>query len=147
MFFPFLIDALSAIKFSLSSAFSASHKFKLYFYFCLKYFKVSFEISSLMCYLEVFNRSYSFLFISTIVHFPRYNQRGSCSLIKIVYIRLLVVKEGRKREKKEALTIELLFHSLFNFAYFQNGFEAEKKTYTHTYTLNHYYKDECMLQG
>ena len=52
-----------------------------------------------------------------------------CSLIKIVYIGLLMVKEGGMGERKEAVTIELLFHPLVNFAYFQSGFEADNEAY------------------
>ena len=40
-----------------------------------------------------------------------------------------MVKEGGMGERKEAVTIELLFHPLVNFAYFQSGFEADNEAY------------------
>ena len=40
-----------------------------------------------------------------------------------------MVEEGGMGERKEAVTIELVFHPLVNFAYFHNGFEADNKAY------------------
>ena len=55
--------------------------------------------------------------------------------MKIVYTGLLMVEEGGMGERKEAVTIELVFHPLVNFAYFQNGFEADNKAYVYNEPL------------
>ena len=46
-----------------------------------------------------------------------------------------MVKEGGMGERKEAVTIELLFHPLVNFAYFQSGFEADNEAYVCNWTI------------
>lgn len=41
----------------------------------------------------------------------------------------------KKGERKEAMTIELGFNCLVNFAYFQNGFKADNKTHIYNQTI------------